>query len=165
MPEENRIGAEGQGLKIALDALDVSRVTIGAEAVGISRAAYEAALSYAKERKQFKRPIGTFQAIGHMLADMQTEAEAARILTLNAAWRLASGLDSLREISMAKLFASEAHVRLANQGMQIFGAYGYNMEYEMQRYFRDARASTIGGGSSQIQRDLIANLMGLRTRG
>ena len=99
-----------------------------------------------------------------MLADMQTEVEAARTLTWRAAWMLASGQDALREISMAKLFASETYVKAANMGMQIMGAYGYNMEFDMQRHFRDARSATIAAGTSQMQRNLIAGLMGLKVK-
>jgi alkylation response protein AidB-like acyl-CoA dehydrogenase len=165
VPGDRLVGGENQGWECVLSGLQFERMTIAAGYCGNLQAIVDLAINYAKERRQFGRPIGTFQAIAHMLADMQTEAEAARTLTLYAAWKLASGIDALREITMAKLFASEAHVRLVNVGMQIFGAYGYNMEYEMQRYFRDARASTIGAGSSQMQRDLLANLMGLKVRG
>jgi len=122
------------------------------------------ALDYARTRRQFGRPIGTFQAIAHMLADMQTDLEAARSLTWRAAWMVSQGRDALREISMAKLFGSEMYARVANLGMQIFGAYGYSMELDMQRHFRDARSATIGAGTSQMQRNLIANLMGLKVQ-
>jgi alkylation response protein AidB-like acyl-CoA dehydrogenase len=118
------------------------------------------ASAYAKERVQFGKPIGDFQAIAHMLADMQTEVDAARLLAYNAAGRVSRGLDALREVSMAKLFGSETYAKVANQGMQIMGAYGYSMEYEMQRHFRDARSTTIGAGSSQMQRNAIASTMG-----
>jgi alkylation response protein AidB-like acyl-CoA dehydrogenase len=97
-----------------------------------------------------------------MLADMQTELEAARTLMWRAAWMVASGQDSLREITMAKLFCSETYVKLANMGMQVLGGFGYNMEFDMQRHFRDSRAATIAAGSSQMQRNLLANLMGLK---
>jgi alkylation response protein AidB-like acyl-CoA dehydrogenase len=126
--------------------------------------AVELAIDYAKERKQFGRPIGTFQAIAHMLADMQTEVEAARSLMWRAAALVAQGEDALREITMAKLFASETYVKVANMGMQIFGGYGYNMEFDMQRHYRDARSATVAAGSSQIQRNLLANLMGLKVQ-
>jgi len=100
-----------------------------------------------------------------MLADMQTELEASRLMMWRAAWMLNSGKDALKEISMAKLFASEAYARHANMGMQILGAYGYNMEYDMQRHFRDSRSATIGAGTSQMQRNLISGLMGLKVTG
>ena len=99
-----------------------------------------------------------------MLADLQTEVDAARMLMWRAAWMLASGRDALREISMAKLFGSETYVKAANMGMQVLGAYGYNMEFDMQRHFRDARSTTIGAGTSQMQRNLIAGLMGLKVK-
>ena len=164
VPADRLVGGENKGWECVLSGLQVERMTIAAGYCGNSQAVVDLALEYAKERRQFGRPIGTFQAIAHMLADMQTEVEAGRMLTWRAAWMLASGKDALREITMAKLFASETQVKVVNQGMQILGAYGYNMEYEMQRYFRDARASTIGAGSSQMQRNLIANLMGLKVQ-
>ena len=132
-------------------------------AIAAARAASSRlALQYASERKQFGRAIGTFQAIAHMLADMQTEIEAAWSLTLRAASLVAAGKDALREITMAKLFASETYVKAANTGMQIFGGFGYSMEFDMQRHYRDARAATIAAGTSQIQRNLLAGLMGLK---
>lgn len=99
-----------------------------------------------------------------MLADMQTEAEAGRLLMWQAAGKLARGEDALREVTMAKLFCSETYVKAANAGMQIMGAYGFSMEYEMQQHYRDARSTIVGAGSSQIQRNLLANLMGLKVR-
>ena len=122
------------------------------------------ALAYAKERKQFGKPIGTFQAIAHMLADMQTAVEASRLMMWRAAWQLSRGEDALMAISQAKLFGSEAYANIANQGMQIMGGYGYIMEFDMQRHYRDARATTITAGTSQMQRNLIAGLMGLKTK-
>jgi alkylation response protein AidB-like acyl-CoA dehydrogenase len=121
-------------------------------------------LTYATERKQFGRPIGSFQAIAHMLADMQTEVEAARSLMWRAAWMVSSDQDALKEISMAKLLSSETYAKVANLGMQILGGYGYTMEFDMQRHFRDSRAATIAAGTSQIQRNLIANLLGLKVQ-
>ena len=162
VPADRLVGQVNKGWDCLLSGLQIERMTVAAGYCGNLQAILDLALDYAKTRQQFGRPIGSFQAIAHMLADMQTDVEAARMLTLHAAWKLASGMDALREISMAKLFASEAHVRIANQGMQIFGAMGLSMECDMQRYFRDARASTIGAGSSQMQRNLIANLMGLK---
>jgi alkylation response protein AidB-like acyl-CoA dehydrogenase len=162
VPADRLIGGENRGWDCVLSGLQIERMTIAAGYCGNTQAVIDLALAYAKERKQFGRAIGSFQAIAHMLADMQTEADAARLLTWRAAWMLANGMDALREISMAKLFASETQVRAVNQGMQIFGAYGYSMEFDMQRHFRDARASTIGAGTSQMQRNLIANLMGLK---
>src|SRR5262249_35355884 len=127
-------------------------------------AVFDLVLNYAKERKQFGKPIGSFPVNAHTLADMQTEIEAPRMLVLHSASTLDKRQNALPEITIAKLFACEADVRIVNQGMQLFGGYGYNMEYDMQRYFRDARASTIGAGSSQMQRNLLASLMGLKVK-
>jgi alkylation response protein AidB-like acyl-CoA dehydrogenase len=156
------VGGENKGWDVVLSGLQVERVTAAATACGGAQAVVDLALQYAKDRKQFGRPIGTFQAIAHMLADMQTEVEAARTLMWRAAWMVASGQKALREITMAKLFASETYVKVASMGMQILGGYGYSMEFDMQRYFRDSRAATIAGGSSQMQRNLLAGLMGLK---
>ncbi len=122
------------------------------------------AVNYAKERKQFGRPIGSFQAIAHMLADLEAQVEAAWALTLKAAWRVSRGEDALKEITMAKLLAAETYVKTTEVGMQVMGGYGYNMEFDMQRHFRDARAATVAAGSSQIQRNLIAAQMGLKVQ-
>jgi len=158
------VGGENKGWDCLLSGLQVERVTSAAGACGGAQAVVDLALQYAKERKQFGRPIGTNQAIAHMLADMQTEVEAARTLMWRAAWMVASGQDALREISMAKLLASETYVKVASMGMQILGGYGYNMEFDMQRYFRDSRAATVAAGTSQMQRNLIAGLMGLKVQ-
>ena len=162
VPADRLIGAENKGWDCILSGLQVERITSAAGNVGAAQACVDLAIQYAKDRNQFGRPIGTFQAIAHMLADMQTEVEAARTLMWRAAWMVSQGQDALREISMAKLFTSETYVKVANLGMQIFGGYGYNMEFDMQRHFRDSRSSTIAAGSSQMQRNLIANLMGLK---
>ncbi len=164
VPQERLIGGENNGWQVVLAGLQVERITSTSGYIGGMQAILDLALDYAKERKQFGRPIGTNQAIAHLLADMQTELEASRLLMWRAAWQLASGKDALKEISMAKLFASEAYARMANNGMQIMGAYGYNMEFDMQRHFRDARSATIGAGTSQMQRNLIAGLMGLKVQ-
>ncbi|MFL6937266.1 MAG: acyl-CoA dehydrogenase family protein [Xanthobacteraceae bacterium] len=164
VPADRLIGGENKGWDCLLSGLQVERVCSAAGNCGAAQAAVDLALAYAKERKQFGRPIGSFQAIAHMLADMQTEVEAARSLMWRAAWMVASGQDALREISMAKLLSSETYAKVANLGMQILGAYGYTMEFDMQRHFRDSRASTIAAGTSQIQRNLIANLMGLKVQ-
>jgi alkylation response protein AidB-like acyl-CoA dehydrogenase len=162
VPQDRLIGGENKGWEVVLAGLQVERVTSTAGYIGGMQAILDLAVEYSKERKQFGRPIGTNQAMAHMLADMQTELEAGRLMMWRAAWMLASGKDALKEISMAKLFASEAYARLANQGMQVLGAYGYNMEFDMQRHFRDARSATIGAGTSQMQRNVIAGLMGLK---
>jgi alkylation response protein AidB-like acyl-CoA dehydrogenase len=162
VPADRLVGGENRGWECVLSGLQVERATNTAGYCGGAQAVVDLALRYAKERSQFGRPIGTFQAIGHMLADMQTEVEAARTLMWRAAWMASSGRDALREISMAKLFASETYVKVANLGMQVMGASGYSREYDMQRYFRDARSVTIAAGTSQMQRNTIANLMGLK---
>jgi alkylation response protein AidB-like acyl-CoA dehydrogenase len=162
VPADRLVGGENRGWDCVLSGLQVERITSAAGNCGAAQGAVDLALGYAKERKQFGRAIGSFQAIGHMLADMQTEVEAARSLMWRAAWMVATGQDALREISMAKLFSSETYVKVANLGMQIFGGYGYSMEFDMQRHFRDSRAATIAAGTSQIQRNLIAGLMGVK---
>jgi len=164
VPADRLVGGENRGWDCLRSGLQSERIASTAGHCGSAQAVVDLALQYAKDRRQFGRAIGTFQAIGHMLADMQTEVEAARTLMLRAAWMASSGKDALREISMAKLFASETYVKVANMGMQIFGAYGYNMEFDMQRHFRDARSVTIGAGTSQIQRNLIAGLMGIKVQ-
>ena len=164
VPADRLIGGENKGWECVLSGLQIERLCSTSGYCGGAQSVVDLALQYAKERKQFGRPIGEFQAIAHMLADMQTEVEAARMLMWRAAWMLAQGRDALREISMAKLFGSETYVKAANLGMQILGAYGYNMEFDMQRHFRDARSTTIGAGTSQMQRNLIAGLMGLKVK-
>lgn len=164
VPADRLVGGENNGWQCALSGLQIERVCTTAGYCGAAQSVVDLALHYAKDRKQFNRPIGSFQAIAHMLADIQTEVDAARLLMWRAAWVLASGRDALKEISMAKLFGSETYVKAANIGMQIFGAYGYNMEFDMQRHFRDSRSTTISAGSSQMQRNLIAGLMGLNSK-
>jgi len=154
--EESRLGEEGHGLKIALEALDESRVTVGAEAVGIAQAAFDAALSYAKERQQFGQPIGGFQAIQGMLADMATQIEAARLLTYQAAARKDRGLPYIKEAAMAKVFASEVAAFVTSKAIQIHGGYGYIKDYPLERYFRDAKLTEIYEGTSEMQRLTIA---------
>jgi alkylation response protein AidB-like acyl-CoA dehydrogenase len=161
VPAERVLGEVNHGWGYLLSCLQTERVLTSAGYVGSGQKVVDLATSYAKERRQFGRTIGEFQAISHMLADMQTEVEAARMLVYRAAGRLGKGLDALREVSMAKLFGSETYAKVSNQGMQILGAYGYSMEYEMQRHFRDARSTTVGAGSSQMQRNTIASTMGL----
>ena len=164
VPAERLVGGENKGFEVVLAGLTVERCTSAANSVGAAQAVVDLALQYAKERKQFGRPIGTNQAIAHMLADMHTEVEAARSLMWRACWLVASGKEAVREITMAKLLASETFVKVAQMGMQILGGYGYNMEFDMQRFFRDSRAATIAAGTSQIQRNLIAGLMGLKVQ-
>jgi butyryl-CoA dehydrogenase len=156
VPNEARIGEEGQGLRIALDALDVSRVTVGAETVGISRAAYEAALGYAKEREQFGEAIAGFQSIQWMLSDMATQIDAARLLTYRAAYLHDKKRPFVKEAAMAKVFASEVSNRVTDKALQIHGGYGYTKDYPLERYLRDARITEIYEGTSEMMRMTIA---------
>jgi alkylation response protein AidB-like acyl-CoA dehydrogenase len=164
VPPDRLVGGENKGWEVVLSGLQVERATSSAGNVGAAQGIVDLAVQYAKDRKQFGRPIGANQAIAHMLADMQTEVEAARTLMWRAAWMVSSGQDALREISMAKLFTSETYVKVAHQGMQVMGGFGYSAEFDMERYFRDSRAATIAAGTSQIQRNVIANLMGLKVQ-
>ncbi len=152
----NRIGAEGEGYKVALSTLDGGRIGIAAQATGIAQGAFEAALSYAQQRQAFGHPIADFQAIQFMLADMATEIDAARLLLRRAAWKQDSGARFSMEAAIAKLFASEMSTRVAHQAMQIHGGYGYSSEYPVERAYRDARITEIYEGTSEIQRLVIA---------
>ncbi|UIP34872.1 acyl-CoA dehydrogenase family protein [Stutzerimonas kunmingensis] len=156
IPETNLLGERGKGLAIALSNLEGGRIGIGAQAVGIARAAFEAALLYARERVQFGKPIAEHQSIANMLADMQTQLNAARLLILHAARLKSAGLPCLSEASQAKLFASEMAEKVCSQAVQIHGGYGYLEDYPVERYYRDARITQIYEGSSEIQRLLIA---------
>jgi alkylation response protein AidB-like acyl-CoA dehydrogenase len=158
------VGGENKGWDCVLSGLQIERVVSSAGNCGSAQGVVDMAAAWAKERKQFGRPIGTNQAIAHMVADMQTEVAAAKALTYQAAFKVAAGEDALAEITMAKLFSSETYAKVANMGMQIMGGYGYSMEFDMQRHYRDCRSSTIAAGSSQIQRNLIAGLMGLKVQ-
>jgi alkylation response protein AidB-like acyl-CoA dehydrogenase len=164
VPPDRLVGGENKGWDVVMSGLQVERAASCAGNVGAAQGVVDLALQYAKDRKQFGRPIGTNQAMAHMLADMQTEVEAARTLMWRAAWLVSAGQDALREITMAKLFTSEVYVKVANQGMQVLGGFGYCEEFDMSRLYRDARAATIAAGTSQIQRNLIANLMGLKVQ-
>ncbi|MFQ5701080.1 MAG: acyl-CoA dehydrogenase family protein [Acidobacteriota bacterium] len=157
VPAENRLGEEGSGLKVAFSTLDAGRIGIAAQAVGIARGALEEAVQYARTRHAFSKPLSAFQAIRFMLADMATELDAARLLTLRAAFfrDTASG-DFARDASMAKLYASEMCNRVAYRAVQIHGGYGYSAEYNVERFYRDARVTTIYEGTSEIQRTIIA---------
>ena len=164
VPASHLVGGENKGWDVVMAGLQVERVVSAAGSVGAGMAIVDLAIQFAKDRKQFGKPIGNNQAIAHMLADMQTAVEATRALLWRAAWQLERGEDALMAISQAKLFGSEAYANIANQGMQIMGGYGYIMEFDMQRHYRDARATTITAGTSQMQRNLIAGLMGLKTK-
>ena len=164
VPPDRLVGGENKGWDCVMSGLQVERATSSAGNVGASQGVIDLAVQYAKDRKQFGRSIGTNQAIAHMLADMQTEVEAARALMWRAAWMVSTNQDALREITMAKLFSSETYVKVASQAMQVLGGFGYSEEFDMARHYRDARAATIAAGTSQIQRNLIANLMGLKVQ-
>jgi alkylation response protein AidB-like acyl-CoA dehydrogenase len=161
VPAENRLGEEGQGLKIALSALDGGRIGIAAQAVGLAQGALEAAAAYAKQRRAFGENIGEFQAIQWMLADMQTEIEAARGLVYHAAWLKDSGGRMGAAASKAKLYASEMVNRVAAKAVQIHGSVGYSRETDVERMYRDARVITIYEGTSEVQRMIIARDLGL----
>lgn len=157
VPAENLLGEEGEGFIIAMTALDEGRIGIASISVGIGQACLDAAISYAKEREQFGSPISKFQGIRWMLADMAVQIEAARLLTFNAASMKDRGEKFSADASMAKLFASEMANRVAYKAVQIHGGYGYSKEYAVERYYRDARVTTIYEGTSEVQRIVIAN--------
>jgi butyryl-CoA dehydrogenase len=157
VPAANRIGAEGEGYKVALTTLDGGRIGIAAQAVGIAQGAFESALAYAKERQAFGHPIADFQAIQFMLADMATEIDAARLLVRRAAWKQDSGARFSMEASIAKLFASELATRVTHKAIQIHGGNGYSREYPVERNYRDARITEIYEGTSEIQRLVISS--------
>jgi alkylation response protein AidB-like acyl-CoA dehydrogenase len=156
LPDANLIGEPGQGFIQAMKVLDGGRISIAALAVGIAQGAYEAALRYSKERNQFGRSIAEFQAIQFKLADMATQIDAARLLTYRAAAMKNNGRATTKESSMAKLFASEVAVRVAEESVQIHGGYGYIKDYPAEKYWRDSKLCTIGEGTSEIQRTVIA---------
>ena len=163
VPADRIIGGEGGGWDCLMGGLQYERAVSAAGNCGGAQAVFDLAKSYAAERIQFGQPIGSFQAIGHMLADMETELEAGKMLTWRANWLVSQRKDALREITHAKLFTSEMYARHANMGVQIMGGYGLNEEFDMQRYLRDSRSTTIAAGTSQTQRNLLANLMGLKS--
>jgi len=156
VPVGNRIGNEGEGYRVALSTLDGGRIGIGAQATGIAQGAFEAALSYSKERQAFGHPISDFQAIQFMLADMSTEIDAARLLVRKAAWKHDSGGRFSMEASIAKLYASEMATRVTHKAIQIHGGNGYSSEYPVERAYRDARITEIYEGTSEIQRLVIS---------
>jgi butyryl-CoA dehydrogenase len=156
IPKAQQLGEKGQGFKIAMSTLDGGRIGIAAQALGIARAAYEKAVAYAKERKAFGKPLADKQAIQFMLADMATELDAARLLTLRAATLKDKGVRHTSESAVAKLFASEMCTRVAHKALQIHGGYGYSTEYDVERHYRDARITEIYEGTSEIQRIVIA---------
>jgi alkylation response protein AidB-like acyl-CoA dehydrogenase len=163
IPAANLLGERGDGFKMFLKILDGGRISIGALAVGLAQAALDASIPYAQTREQFGRPIGSFQGVAFMVADMATEIEAARALVWKAAWLKDQGRDYGLVAAEAKLFASEVSSRATNAAIQIHGGYGYVTDYPVERFMRDAKLTEIGEGTSQIQRLVIARaVLGLR---
>ena len=156
VPKANRLGEEGRGFRYAMEILDSSRIILAAQCLGIGQAALEAAVKYAQQRYSFGQPIIEHQAIQFMLADMATEIYASRTATMNAATLKDNGLPFINEASMAKLLASETAVRAASNALQVYGGYGYFKDSPVERYFRDARVTTIYEGTSEVQRLIIA---------
>jgi alkylation response protein AidB-like acyl-CoA dehydrogenase len=156
IPGQNLLGQEGNGFTDAMRVLDGGRISIAALALGMAQGAYEASLKYARQRHQFGRPISEFQAIQWKLADMATEIDAARLLTTRAAWMKDQGMKTTLESSMAKLYAGEVAVRVANEAVQIHGGYGFIKDYPVEKFYRDVKLCTIGEGTSEIQRMVIA---------
>jgi alkylation response protein AidB-like acyl-CoA dehydrogenase len=156
IPDTNRMGEVGDGFRQSLKILDGGRISIAALGIGIARGAYEASIQYAKERQQFDQPIANFQGISFKLADMATEIEAAELLTLQAADKKMAGLPMTREAAMAKYYSSEVAVKVSNDAVQIFGGYGYTKDFPVEKYYRDSKLCTIGEGTSEIQKIVIA---------
>jgi len=163
IPAENLLGMQGDGFRMFLKILDGGRISIGAMAVGLAQAALDASVPYAQTREQFGRPIGTFQGVAFMVADMATEIDAARSLIWKAAWLKDQGRDYGLAAAEGKLFASEVSARATNAAIQIHGGYGYTTDYPVERFMRDAKLTEIGEGTSQVQRLVIARkILGLR---
>jgi len=156
IPADNLLGKKGEGFTYLMKTLDEGRISIGALALGLAQGAFDKAIDYVKQRKQFGQLIGKFQAIQHMIADMATEIAAARFLVYDAAKKVDKKLPFIKESSMAKLFASEVAMRVTKNAIQILGGYGYTTEYEVERYYRDAKLCEIGEGTSEIQRIVIS---------
>lgn len=163
VPQENLLGRRGDGFSIFMQTLDGGRISIGALALGLAQAAFDAAVPYARERRQFGRPIGSFEGVAFRIADMATEIEAARALVYRAAWLKDQGRDYSLAAAQGKLYASEVSSRVTNAAIQIHGGYGYIVESGVERYLRDAKLTEIGEGTSEIQRLVIARrILGLR---
>jgi len=164
VPGENQLGETGKGFRTFLEILDGGRISIAAMALGLAQAAYDAAVPYAQTREQFGRPIGAFEGVSFMIADMSTEIDAARALVWRAAWLKDQGRDYSQAAAEAKLFASEVSSRVTNAAIQVHGGYGYVTEYPVERFMRDAKLTEIGEGTSQVQRLVIARkVLGLRS--
>ncbi|HET9235060.1 MAG TPA: acyl-CoA dehydrogenase family protein, partial [Candidatus Eisenbacteria bacterium] len=161
VPVENRLGDEGEGLRMTLRAIQASRASMASHAVGLAQAAVDAAVAYAKDRRQFGKPIGKFQAVANKLAEMEVRLESARLVLYKAAWFKAQGKHALAAASMAKLHASEVCVHNCLDAIQIHGGYGYMTEFNVERELRDALAGTLYSGTSEIQKLIIAGLRGL----
>ena len=156
VPATALVGARGEGFVDAMKILDGGRISIAALALGMARGAYDAALAYSKQREQFGKPISEFQAVQHMLAEMATRLDAASLLVYRAAWMKDRGMKTTLESSMAKLYASEIGVYVADRALQIFGGYGYVKDFPVEKFYRDMKLCTIGEGTSEIQRLVIA---------
>ncbi|MCU0379737.1 MAG: acyl-CoA dehydrogenase family protein [Chitinophagaceae bacterium] len=156
IPDTQRLGEVGEGFRQSLKVLDGGRISIAALSIGIARGAYDAALQYSKERQQFGQPISNFQGISFKLADMATEIEAAELLTHQAAGLKMAGLPMTREAAMAKYYASEVAVKVSNEAVQVFGGYGYTKDFPVEKFYRDSKLCTIGEGTSEIQKIVIA---------
>jgi len=161
VPNDNMLGEKDKGFMGVMNTLDRGRTAVGAMSVGIARGAFEDSYEYAKQREQFGKPIGKFQAIQWMIADMATQIEAARLLVHRAAFLEDQGMSFTKEASMAKLFASEIAMNATRNAIQIFGGYGYIKEYPVERYFRDVKLCQIGEGTSEVQRIIISRQLGL----
>jgi len=161
IPAENILGARGDGLKNFLTILDGGRISVAALSVGLARGAYDESIKYAKERQAFGRPIGKFQAIAFKLVDMITEIEHAELMVLKAAWEKDQGRDFVKSASFAKLYAAELSHRVVNQAVQIHGGYGFMDEYPVSRMYRDQKINEIGEGTNEVQRMILAKLIGL----
>jgi alkylation response protein AidB-like acyl-CoA dehydrogenase len=159
VPVDNLLGAENTGFLVAMQTLDMSRPCLGASAVGVARSAFEVALAYARERKQYGRPIIENQGISFMVADMATGIEAARLLTWRACWLIDQGMDSTIASSMCKIFASEIAERVCSGAIQILGGHGYTRSWPLEKYLRDAKALQIYEGTNQIQRIIISSML------
>lgn len=165
VPARALVGELDRGARVIFELLDAERINVGAQACGIAQGALDFALRYAEERRQFGQPVADFQAVGHMLADMALDVEAARLITWRAAWKKDQGLPCSMDASMAKIAGSEASTRCALRGMQVLGGYSYMVEYPMERYYRETKLNEIAGGSNQIQRNLVLkHLRGSRGR-
>jgi alkylation response protein AidB-like acyl-CoA dehydrogenase len=161
VPRDRLLGPLNGGWPVVTGTLELERLCLSAARTGAAAAAFDDALAYAKSRQQFGRPIGKFQAVSHKLADMQVMLDVSRTLVYRFAWLLGAGKADRRDAAVLKLYTAEAYKAIADHGMQILGGYGYTMDSDMQRHFRDSRLATIGGGTSEIQRNIIANALGL----